>query len=81
VLLDIKLPRMNGIEVLSRIKSDERTKCIPVVMFTSSREDCDMRTCYNIGANAYIVKPFDFQELMKVLKYTENFWCHANETI
>ena len=68
MLLDIKLPRMNGIEVLTQLKSDETTKSIPVVMLTSSREERDVQECYHLGANAYVVKPVDFNELFEALR-------------
>lgn len=80
VLLDIKLPRLNGIEVLSRIKTNTSMKSIPVVMLTSSREEKDIIACYNTGANAYVVKPVDYHELMEALKITEKFWCEVNQT-
>lgn len=79
VLLDIKLPRMNGIELLSRLKSEEKTKSIPVVMFTSSREKQDLHECYRAGANAYIVKPINYQEFLEVIRYIGFFWCTVNE--
>mgnify|MGYP001082145261 CR=1 FL=1 len=80
VLLDIKLPRMNGIEVLSQMKSDDVMKRIPVVMLTSSREKSDVSTCYNFGANAYVVKPVGFDELLEAIRCTGRFWCAFNET-
>jgi CheY-like chemotaxis protein len=79
VLLDIKLPRLDGIEVLSRMKTDEKFKIIPVVMLTSSREERDVGTCYKSGANAYVVKPVEFSELMEALRSTGHFWCAVNE--
>jgi two-component system response regulator len=60
VLLDIQMPKVNGIEVLQKIKSDDRTKTTPVVMLTSSKEDPDIQSCYALGANSYIVKTFNF---------------------
>jgi two-component system, response regulator len=80
VLLDIKLPRMSGIETLARMKSDDYTKCIPVVMFTSSRESRDVQDCYRIGANAYVVKPIDYSDLMEILRHTGQFWFNVNVT-
>jgi len=79
VLLDIKLPRMNGMEVLTKLKSDETTRTIPVVMLTSSREERDLKDCYRLGANAYVVKPVDFKELFEALRFTKEFWCRVNE--
>ena len=63
VLLDIKMPRMDGIEVLSAIRSDDNLKSIPVVMLTSSREEPDLKKCYALGVNAYVVKPVDFKDM------------------
>ena len=80
VLLDIKLPRMNGIEVLTQLKSDDSIRTIPVVMLTSSREERDVKECYRLGANAYVVKPVDFNELFEALRFTGCFWCRVNET-
>ena len=60
ILLDLKMPKINGIEVLEKIKSDERTKYIPVVVLTSSAEDPDIKACYRLGVNSYIVKPLEF---------------------
>ena len=67
ILLDINLPLVNGIEVLQKIKADDRTKIIPVVMLTSSNEDLDIARCYNLGANSYIVKPVDFEQFEKAI--------------
>jgi CheY-like chemotaxis protein len=79
VLLDIKLPRMNGIEVLLQMKADDVMKNIPVVMLTSSREKSDVLRCYHCGANAYVVKPVDFREFLEALRCTGRFWCAVNE--
>lgn len=80
ILLDINLPRKNGIDVLAWVKSDNDLKSIPVVIFTSSRESSDISTCYNIGANAYVVKPLDFNEFRSTVICTGRFWCGINET-
>jgi CheY-like chemotaxis protein len=80
ILLDINLPRKNGIDVLAWVKSDNDLKSIPVVIFTSSRESSDISTCYNIGANAYVVKPLDFNEFRNTVICTGRFWCGINET-
>ena len=79
VLLDLKMPRMDGLEVLRAIKDDEKLKAIPVVTFTSSRELTDVEQCYHLGANAYVVKPVEFSEFMSVLKEIRTFWLAINE--
>lgn len=79
ILLDIKMPRMDGIEVLETIKSDEKLKNIPVVMLTSSRENPDLKRCYDLGVNAYVVKPVDFKEFMVAVKQIGVFWAVINE--
>ena len=79
LLLDIKMPRMDGIEVLLAIRSDPQIKTIPVVMLTSSREEPDLQRCYGLGANAYVVKPVDFKEFMDAIKHLGVFWALINE--
>jgi CheY-like chemotaxis protein len=79
ILLDIKMPRMDGIETLEAIRNDKKLSRIPVVMLTSSREDPDLKKCYELGANAYVVKPVDFREFMDVVKQTGIFWAILNE--
>jgi two-component system response regulator len=79
ILLDLKLPKVNGIEVLRKIKSDERTKKIPVVMLTSSREDPDIKNCYAFGVNSYVVKPVEFDAFYKTIADLGLFWMTANE--
>jgi CheY-like chemotaxis protein len=81
ILLDIKMPRLDGIEVLKKIKSDPDLKVIPVVMLTSSREESDLVTSYNLGVNAYVVKPVDFKEFIDAIKSAGLFWAITNETI
>ena len=78
ILLDIKLPKVNGLEVLRQLKAHERYRFIPVVMLTSSSENTDLRTAYEIGANSYIVKPVDFGKFMEVAEQIELFWCVLN---
>jgi CheY-like chemotaxis protein len=78
-LLDIKMPRMNGIEVLKEMKGDPRLRTLPVVMLTSSREEPDLAACYNLGANAYVVKPVDFQQFVDAVKQVGAFWAVLNE--
>ncbi len=79
VLLDVKLPKIDGLEVLERIKSDPALKSIPVVMLTSSREEQDLVRSYSLGANAYVVKPVDFKEFAEALKQVGLFWGVTNQ--
>jgi CheY-like chemotaxis protein len=79
ILLDIKMPRMDGIQVLQVIRNDKTFKTIPVVMLTSSREEPDLKKCYELGANAYVVKPVDFQEFFEAVKQLGIFWAVINE--
>jgi CheY-like chemotaxis protein len=79
LLLDLKLPKINGIEVLKKIKSDEELKMIPVVVLTSSREEKDMLATYELGVNAYVVKPVDFHEFVNAIKKLGVFWAVINE--
>lgn len=79
ILLDIKMPRMDGLELLKIIRSDSELKNIPVVMLTSSREEPDMITCYEIGVNAYVVKPVDFSSFIEAVKSLGIFWGLINE--
>jgi CheY-like chemotaxis protein len=79
VLLDIKMPKVDGIEVLRAIKSDPRFQSIPVVMLTSSRQGPDVDRCYQLGANAYVVKPVDFAQFADAIKTIGKFWAVLNE--
>ena len=79
VLLDIQMPKVNGIEVLQKIKSDERTKATPVVMLTSSKEDPDIKKCYALGANSYIVKPVNFESFAESIKSLGFYWLLLNQ--
>ena len=79
VLLDNKMPKVNGLEVLKTIKADEHLKIIPVVALTSSRETPDLVEFYKHGVNAYVVKPVDFAEFMNVIKHLGIFWAAINE--
>ena len=79
ILLDLKMPKVNGIEVLQKIRSDERTKTIPVVVLTSSREDPDIQKCYDLGVNSYVVKPVDFDEFQKAIIALGLYWMIANQ--
>src|SRR5437879_6839391 len=79
LLLDLKLPKVDGLEVLQQIKSDEKLKLIPVVVLTSSREERDMVASYKLGVNAYVVKPVDFHEFVNAIKELGIFWAVINE--
>lgn len=79
VLLDLKLPKVDGIEVLARIKSDETAKTIPVVMLTSSREGPDIQRCYALGVNSYIVKPVEFEAFVKAVADAGLYWMLINQ--
>lgn len=80
ILLDLKMPKVGGIEVLKKIKEDESTRKIPVVVLTSSKEDPDVRTCYELGANSYIVKPVDFDNFQKAVLDLGLYWLLLNHT-
>jgi CheY-like chemotaxis protein len=79
LLLDLKLPKVDGSEVLQQIRSDEKLKLIPVVVLTSSREERDMVASYKLGVNAYVVKPVDFHEFVNAIKELGIFWAVINE--
>jgi len=79
ILLDLKMPRVDGIEVLRQIKNDPKLKMIPVVVLTSSREEQDLITSYELGVNAYIVKPVQFKEFIAAVKLVGAFWAVVNE--
>lgn len=81
VLLDIQMPKVNGIEVLQKIKSDPRTRLVPVVMLTSSKEDPDIQKCYELGANSYIVKPVNFESFAQAIKNLGFYWLLLNEPL
>ncbi len=78
ILLDLRLPKVNGIEVLRRIKGDERTRRIPVVVVTSSKEDSDLEDCYALGVNSYISKPVEFDEFTKAVGDLGFYWLLVN---
>ena len=79
LLLDLKLPKVDGLEVLRQVKSDEKFKMIPVVVLTSSHEEKDMVASYSLGVNAYVVKPVDFHEFVNAIKELGMFWAIINE--
>jgi CheY-like chemotaxis protein len=79
ILLDLKLPKKDGLEVLREVKRDDRLKMIPVVMLTSSREEADLVRSYQLGVNAYVVKPVGFQQFVDAIKQTGMFWAVINE--
>jgi CheY-like chemotaxis protein len=80
VFLDLKLPRMGGIEVLQRIRADERTKTLPVVVMTSSHEERDVIEAYQLGVNSYVVKPMDFEQFVRVVAELGYYWVAINKT-
>jgi DNA-binding response OmpR family regulator len=79
MLLDLKLPKVDGLEVLKQIKSDEALRMVPVVVLTSSKEEKDMVASYKLGVNAYVVKPVDFHEFVNAIKELGVFWAVINE--
>ncbi len=79
VLLDLKLPRVNGLELLARIRSNERTRRLPVVVLTSSREEADILKAYELGVNSYIVKPVEFEKFVAVVGEVGLYWLTLNQ--
>jgi two-component system response regulator len=79
MFLDLKMPRINGIEVLQKMKGDPRTKSIPIVILTSSAEDPDVKKCYELGANSYIVKPVEFDNFFKAVSELGLYWLIRNQ--
>lgn len=79
VLLDIKMPKLNGLEVLNDIRADDDLKSIPVVMLTSSKEEPDLDRAYDVGVNAYVVKPVDFSDFVRTISDVGMFWAVLNE--
>jgi CheY-like chemotaxis protein len=78
ILLDLKLPRINGLEVLRAIKADDRTRAIPVVIVTSSAEDPDVKAAYQLGANSYVIKPVEFEAFIEAMSKLGVFWLLVN---
>ena len=79
ILLDLKIPKLDGLEVLKRLRADERTRLTPVVVLTSSREETDLLRAYDIGANSYIVKPVDFNQFTEAVGHLGLYWLVLNE--
>lgn len=79
ILLDLKLPKVGGHEVLRTLKSDERTRAIPVIVLTSSKEDGDVKQCYELGVNSYVVKPVDFGQFTETVQCIGTYWLETNE--
>jgi CheY-like chemotaxis protein len=79
VLLDLKLPKVDGLEVLRRVKGDARTQSIPVVVLTTSREEPDIAESYRLGVNSYIVKPVDFEQFTEAVRQLGLYWLLLNE--
>jgi two-component system response regulator len=80
ILLDIQMPKVNGMEVLERIKSDDDVKATPVVILTSSKENPDIKKCYALGANSYIVKPVNFERFAEAIRSLGYFWLALNQS-
>jgi CheY-like chemotaxis protein len=80
ILLDLKMPKLGGIQVLQQLKADKKLKFIPVVVLTSSRESRDLKECYKLGVNSYVVKPVRFNEFIKAVKLIGVYWALINET-
>jgi len=78
ILLDLKLPKVNGLDVLRRLKSHRQTSIVPVIILTTSAEDRDIEEAYRLGANSYIVKPVDFEKFVDVAAQIEMYWCVLN---
>ncbi len=79
IFLDLKLPKVNGLEVLKQVKSNESTRKIPVIIVTSSKEEPDIATAYDLGANSYVVKPVDFDDFAKTINELGSYWLEVNE--
>jgi two-component system response regulator len=80
ILLDVKLPKLNGLQVLERLRDDERTELVPVILFSSSREHEDVVEGYKLGANSYVAKPANFERFSEAMRYLGWYWLNFNET-
>lgn len=80
ILLDLKLPKLNGLEVLKTLKTDSRTRAIPVVIVTSSHEDPDIQAAYGLGANSYVVKPVEFDAFTEAMSHVGFYWLLVNQS-
>ena len=80
ILLDMKMPKLNGLDLLRRLKSNDETKSIPVVMLTSSREERDLKECYKLGVNSYIVKPINYEAFCEVVEHLRLYWLVINQS-
>ncbi|MEP0365850.1 MAG: response regulator [Cyclobacteriaceae bacterium] len=80
ILLDLKLPKLSGIEVLERIKNDEQLRTIPVVAITSSQEDSDLEACYDLGVNSFVTKPIDYKDFIEATQKVSLYWLLVNKT-
>ena len=78
ILLDLKMPKVNGIEVLKKIKSDENTKNVPIIIFTSSQLASEVIKCYSLGANSFVVKPYDYSKFEQIIKEISSYWLMIN---
>ena len=80
IMLDLKMPKVSGLDVLRQIKVDNALKLIPVVMFTSSKEERDLLACYSLGVNSYVVKPVEFAQFSETIRQLSLYWALINET-
>ncbi|MBU0714560.1 MAG: response regulator, partial [Verrucomicrobia bacterium] len=78
ILIDVKLPKVDGLEVLKQLKADTRTRPVPVVMLSTSQSEYDVMTSYQLGANSYIAKPVDFKEFAEIIRYVATYWTKCN---
>ena len=81
ILLDLKMPKVNGIQVLEQLKTNELTKHIPVIILSSSKEDSDLQKCYSLGTNSYVLKPVEFNDFIKAVSQVGLYWLLINEPL